>query len=115
MRQTLRLQGEVTDFFTIGDVAQALGRSPATVRRWERLGILPKARYRKPGRDHRGERRLYSRQQLDDLSRAALREGLHRRRNGRGGVSIAFWHDARAALRSPLPDTSLGTSEGECG
>ena len=37
------VDGEPKEFFTVGQLAVALGRSAGTVCRWERLGIIPVA------------------------------------------------------------------------
>lgn len=112
VRMVLRCEGEPTEFFTIETFAAALGRSPATVRRWEREGRLPRARYRKPSRDHRGERRLYTAHQLTLARLAAEREGLHRRPNGSGGLSGTFQRQVATALRAPVDATAPAEDAG---
>lgn len=68
--------GKVT-LYNVGDLAVNLNRSPATVRRWERDGVLPKATYSKRGKDNKhGRRRLYSKEQISGLRRIAGEEGL---------------------------------------
>lgn len=69
-----------TEFFTIGDLARALGRRPVTIRKWERDGVIPQAQYQIPGRDNdpRGRRRLYTRKQVEGMVRVAAEEGLFR-------------------------------------
>lgn len=64
------------EFFTIGALAEALGRRPPTLRAWEREGILPRASYRLPSPDPRGVRRLYSRAQVEGIVAIAYEEGL---------------------------------------
>ena len=63
--QRLR-DGVVTDFFTAGALAQALGKSTVTIRTWERKGHIPRAPFRLPGyTDAKGikqpGRRVYTR------------------------------------------------------
>lgn len=67
-----------TEFFTLGHLAKALGRKTATVRKWEREGVIPKAMFQVPGRDGdlRGRRRLYTRMQVEGIARIAAEEGL---------------------------------------
>lgn len=67
-----------TEFFTLGQLARALGRQSVTIRKWEREGIIPKAQYQVPGRnnDPRGRRRLYTRKQVEGIVRIAEEEGL---------------------------------------
>jgi len=54
-----RLGGQVREVVGIGALAMAVGRSPVTIRRWIRLGVIPRERYRRRGVDIRGERRLF--------------------------------------------------------
>lgn len=67
-----------TEFFTLGQLARALGRESVTIRKWEREGVIPKAQYQVPGRndDPRGRRRLYTRKQVEGIVRIAEEEGL---------------------------------------
>jgi hypothetical protein len=57
--------GKDVEFFTLGQLATALGRSPVTLRKWERDGTLPKATFVAPNpkQDARAKRRLYTRAQ----------------------------------------------------
>lgn len=109
MRRTLLVHGQRTDVGTIEDLAAALGRSPVTVRQWERRGIIPLARIRiprshsTPSKLHEFPQRAYTVHQLRLIQRAAQREGLSARRNGRGGLSDRFRADVIAAMREPLP------------
>ena len=63
--------GRSIELFTISHLADALERSPETIRRWERAGILPRPRYRRRSTSHRGERRLYSAGQIRRINYAA--------------------------------------------
>lgn len=74
--RVLRVAGEEKEFFTIGALAEALGRRPQTLRAWEREGILPRATFRLPSPDPRGVRRLYSREQVEGIVGIAAEEGL---------------------------------------
>lgn len=67
-----------TEFFTLGQLARALGRQPVTIRKWEREGVIPKAQFQVPGRndDPRGRRRLYTRKQVEGIVKIAAEEGL---------------------------------------
>lgn len=78
--KTFRVNGEDKMFFTIGDLAKALGRRPVTIRMWESRGWIPKAVYRTP--KPRGVqipdktvqgRRLYSLEQVEFLMDAVER------------------------------------------
>jgi hypothetical protein len=70
--------GVETEFFTVGDLAKALGRQPVTIRKWEREGVIPKSTYQSPGKDGdvRGRRRLYIREQVEGMVRIAHEEGV---------------------------------------
>lgn len=70
--------GKQVEFYSIGQLAAALNRSPITVRRWERQGIIPVAKFVKPGTDGdvRGKRRLYSRAQVEGMVAAARETGI---------------------------------------
>ncbi|MER5754315.1 MerR family transcriptional regulator [Streptomyces sp. NPDC002088] len=70
--------GVETEFFTVGDLAKALGRQPVTIRKWEREGVIPKSTYQSPGKDGdpRGRRRLYTREQVEGIVRIAHEEGV---------------------------------------
>jgi hypothetical protein len=70
--------GVETEFYTLGNLARALGRQSVTIRKWEREGIIPKSTYQSPGRDDdpRGRRRLYTREQIEGIVRIAHEEGV---------------------------------------
>ena len=64
--------GKTLEMFTIGALAQALGRPVITLRMWIKEGYLPASPYRLPskknvnGEDHLG-RRLYSRAMVEKV------------------------------------------------
>lgn len=72
------VKGVPTEFFTVGQVAALLGRKANTIRDWETKGVIPKARYTRPGRqgDTRGNRRLYTRAQAEGMLAIAEEEGI---------------------------------------
>lgn len=72
------VNGVETEFFTVGMLARALGREAVTIRKWERLGVLPIATFQNPGKDNdpRGRRRLYTRAQVEGIVRIAAEEGM---------------------------------------
>lgn len=72
----LELRGQSVEFYTIGQVARAIGRQAGTLRKWETDGILPPTIYQKPSKDPRGRRRLYSRAQADGIIRLAIECGV---------------------------------------
>ncbi|WPH58220.1 hypothetical protein SEA_LUCKYSOCKE_135 [Streptomyces phage LuckySocke] len=71
------VKGKEMQFFPIGALALALGgRSPNTLRAWEKEGILPKSVFVKPSKDPRGRRRMYTRAMVEGLVRIAKEEGI---------------------------------------
>ena len=70
--------GVEIELLTISQVAKVLNRKPGTIRKWETTGVIPKAKYVKPGTDGdvRGRRRLYSRPQVEALVRIAASEKI---------------------------------------
>lgn len=76
-------KGEKKEFFTIANLAAALGRSPITIRSWENKGMLPKSPYRSPkpkgkklpGVEQKGKR-LWTREQIDGILTIASQEGV---------------------------------------
>jgi hypothetical protein len=69
---------EVKEFYPIGRLADALNRQQVTIRKWEADGVIPKATFIMPGQnqDKRGQRRLYTREQILGLREVAKEEGL---------------------------------------
>jgi hypothetical protein len=76
-----KLKGKDTDFFSLGDLAKALGRKPVTLRKWEAQGVIPKSTYQRPSEDPRGRRRLYTRPQIEGIVRIAREEGILKSHN----------------------------------
>jgi len=74
--RTYPVGGVEREFFTIGQLAEALGRKPVTLRKWEREGIIPKATFRAPSEHVQGVRRLYSREQVEGIVKIAKEEGV---------------------------------------
>ena len=70
------VRGVETEFFTIGALARALGRSAATLREWEAHGVLPVARYRTGARNPAKAKRLYTRAQVEGIVKLAYEEDL---------------------------------------
>ena len=75
--------GVEREFFTIGHLADALGKSPVTIRSWENKGMLPKSPYRSPrprGETLPGNRtkgkRLWTRGQIEGILRIAREQGV---------------------------------------
>ena len=82
--KTYIINGETKVFFSIGELAKALGRKPVTLRMWESRGWIPKATYRTPkprgaqipNKSVQG-RRLYSLEQVTFLVEASETFGLN--------------------------------------
>lgn len=72
----LTVKGKPRRFYSVGVLADALDRKPPAIRKWERLGYIPESRFRSPGRGKHGQRRLYTREQIEGLVELAKEEGL---------------------------------------
>jgi hypothetical protein len=71
MPKIYEVNGQDTEFFTIGELADKLDRQRQTLRKWEREGTIPQAQYRsKTGR------RLYTKQQIDAIIQTVDKYGL---------------------------------------
>jgi hypothetical protein len=70
------VEGGEKEFFTVGQLAMALGRKAVTIRAWEANGVIPIATYSAPSDDPRGRRRLYSREQVEGIVQIAGEEGI---------------------------------------
>lgn len=62
--------------YTIGDLAAMLGRSPVTLRAWERKGHIPPTELRRNFEDTLGSRRLYTRAQVLGIVAAARKHNM---------------------------------------
>lgn len=88
-KRVLTIKGEAKDFYTIGALAQVVGRTPLAVRKWERKGWIPSPTYRsaKPS-GHQSVNtankgyRLYSKEQVELIYQALEMNGLTGTRNG---------------------------------
>lgn len=78
---TFKVNGQLVDFYSIGQLAKALNRKAVTIRMWETRGFIPVAGFRTPapkfdrpfGKTSPKGRRLYSRAQVEFLI-TAIRE-----------------------------------------
>lgn len=70
------VKGVPTKLYSIAVLAEMLDRKPPAIRKWERLGYIPETRWRSPGRTQNGQRRLYSREQIEGIVKIAQEEGL---------------------------------------
>lgn len=76
LKQNFKLpNGEIIELFYIGTLANALGRTTNTIRKWEIAGVIPDPCFQ----DANG-RRLYSQEQIDAIVRCAekakIKQGL---------------------------------------
>jgi hypothetical protein len=67
---------EIVELYPIGAIAAALNRKPVTVRKWETEGVIPVSPFMMKSHDARGQRRLYSREQIEALRKVAAEEGV---------------------------------------
>lgn len=72
--KTMMVNGKEVEFFTVGVLARALQREVVTIRKWERQGYLPKARFRSAGAK---QNRLYTRPQILGIVQIAKEEGIY--------------------------------------
>lgn len=63
-------------FYSLGDLARVLGRSPVTIRKWIRLGILPETPFKYTTPDIRGSRRLFTEGMIAGVLKIARAEGI---------------------------------------
>lgn len=75
-QRALLLDGEEVVFYTISAFAFALGRTPGTVRAWEKRGVIPDAPFRAGSDSPRGERRLYTREVIEQVRELADSLGM---------------------------------------
>jgi hypothetical protein len=72
--------GELREFYLVGALAEALGRTSQTIRWWERTGVVPPPYCWTTHIDPRARRRLYLREIIEGVVRIAAEEGvLHAR------------------------------------
>jgi len=74
--KTYLLNNQRVELYPLGSLAAALNRAPVTIRKLEKEGIIPKATMILPSHDERGTRRLYTREQIAGLRKAAEEEGV---------------------------------------
>lgn len=77
-QHTVTVNGETLELYPISTLAEALGRTSATVRKWEVAGIIPDCLFRGPM-----GRRLYTEEQIRVIVECAEKS------NVRTGYSIA--------------------------
>lgn len=70
------VNGQPQELYPLGALAIALNRKPVTIRKLEQDGIIPKASLILPSNDPRGQRRLYTRAQIEALRTVAAEEGV---------------------------------------
>jgi hypothetical protein len=106
------LQGGLREFFAIGHLALALGRSTKTIYKWEARGHFPKATFILNGSSRNGRRRLYTRQQINGVLEIALDEGILTGRQRFIGATpfparcAELFHRTRATLPPPVNEWS---------
>jgi hypothetical protein len=71
-----RQGGYFREFFGIAHLSTAIQRSPKTIYKWERSGLFPAATFIYNGGSKHGQRRLYTRLQIEGVIRIAQEEGV---------------------------------------
>lgn len=76
--ETFLVNGKPQEFYKLGSLAGALNRKQVTIRKWESDGVIPNPTFILPSRtkDVRGQRRLYTKEQIMGLRTIAEEEGL---------------------------------------
>ncbi|BEP13296.1 hypothetical protein acdb102_16070 [Acidothermaceae bacterium B102] len=99
----VRWRGRPCRALTIGAFADAVGRSPVTVRLWERSGVIPPCPWVLDRANQQARRRVWPETVLHDVRRAALDERVcdGAAPTGRFTQRVAVLYEA--ATR-PLPD-----------
>lgn len=70
------VDGGYREFFGIRALAEALGRSPKTIYKWEAKGLFPLATFVFNASSPQGQRRLYTRRQIEGVLTIARDEGV---------------------------------------
>jgi hypothetical protein len=63
--------GEEVELYSIGVLAEKLGRTPEAIRQWEQAGVLPPALFK-----DKNKYRLYSAEQIDAIIKCAEECGI---------------------------------------
>lgn len=69
-----RVDGVDREFYTIGALAEALGKKPVTIRMWIQTSIIPDTRFRTPKVGDQKGRRLWTRRQILEIQHIARQE-----------------------------------------
>ena len=74
------VRGQEVEMFTIGALAQAIGKSEVSVRLWQRKGYIPNTPFRLPTREVNGKprpgRRLFTRSMIEAAIQSFGKRGL---------------------------------------
>ena len=72
--KSYEINGKDIGLYRIGEIAKAIKKSVKTLRRWEKLGLLPKPTYKSRGK------RLYTKEQLETVllwkKRHKIKQGI---------------------------------------
>lgn len=71
-----KISGFHREFFAISHLANALGRAPKTIYKWEANGLFPGATWIYNSDSKNGRRRLYTRRQIEGVVLIAFEEGV---------------------------------------
>ena len=72
----ITIGGRRTVTYPVCAMAAVMGRTSATIRRWETVGILPPAPIVEPGASWQGDRRLYRRAHIEAAERIGQEERI---------------------------------------
>lgn len=93
-----KLDGEDVEFFLVGALASALGKSTITIRLWERKSYIPKSPFRLPSHERAGKtvpgKRVFTR----ELINIAVEEFAARGLLGTARIEWSQHHELTIAL-----------------
>ena len=86
------VNGTLIETYPVSSMAAVLGRTSATVRRWETVGILPRPPIIELGASWQGDRRRYQREHIEAAERIGAEENVV-------GVKVADFASCRFTAR----------------
>ena len=110
-RLVAQVDGRLVECCTIGELAEALGRSVITVRKLERAGVLPPAPLTLPSDKPQAVRRLYPLALVEAVREVAVRENFGTRRpSSRFQEQSTELYEAWTSVMATLFDGALGVT-----
>lgn len=110
--------GKEVDMYTLGSLADALGRPIITIRQWMKAGYLPSSSYRMPtildknGEERQG-RRLYTKPMIEAAVTAFTKAGVLHRKRVEWSLHRQLTREIDEAWKSILASETENTENGE--